>query len=309
MVMSKLVHAVSGNIEPDSINRTMIHEHIVFDLSKIRGDSVSILGWSETLFAIEEELKRLLEHGFNTIVEQTNMGMGRDPERLLRISNETNMNIIAGTGYYKEGFYPAEVAALSKEQLAEKLSNDILVGMEGTHIRAGFYGEIGSSLNEITPLERKVFECVCDSHKETGAPISTHCEMGTMVVDQMAIFDSNGIDPSKVSFGHQDLNPDLSSQKEVLKWGAYIQYDTTGKNNYRSDDDRVKGILTLLDAGYEDRIMLSCDITRSTYLKAFGGHGYVSIYEKFIPMLKNNGVTDEIIEKMLVCNPRQFLAY
>lgn len=303
------IRSVTGDIDASKIKGTMIHEHIVFDISKIRGDNVSVLGGMDTISAIEAELKKLKGYGINSIVEQTNMGMGRNPLLLNEISSNTGVFIIAGTGYYKEGFYPDEVFKMSEREIADKLTQEILNGIEGTEVKAGLYGEIGSSHREIKTIEEKVFNAVIISHKETGAPISTHCELGTMGTEQMKIFDREVIAPEKVSFGHQDLNTDSQSQLQLLKWGAYVQFDTIGKVNYRADEDRMNNLLRLLDKGYEDKIMLSCDITRKTYLKAFGGYGYTNLYENFITKLVKLNLGQSIIDKLLIENPKKFLAF
>ena len=48
----------------------------------------------------------------------------------------------------------------------------------------------------------------------------------------------------------------------MLKAGVYIQFDTIGKNHYRSETERLSDLLYLLDRGYVGQLMLSCDITK-----------------------------------------------
>ncbi|HHW02540.1 MAG TPA: phosphotriesterase-related protein [Thermoanaerobacterales bacterium] len=307
--MDKKIQTVTGEVKKDKIKGAMVHEHLAMDLSGVRGETTSILGNQETLPAISEELNTLKELGVNTIVELTNIGMGRNPGLLKELAEKNELYIVAGTGYYKEEYYPPEVVELSLEELAEKLTNEILSDMENTGIKAGVYGEIGSSYNVITPSEQKVFRAVARSHKVTGAPISTHCELGTMGLEQRKIFDEEDISPEKISFGHQDLNENIHEQLELLRWGAFIQFDTIGKVRYRTDEARIQNLLELLDKGFENNILLSCDITRKTYLKKFGGHGYVYLYESFLEKLQKQGVTCDIIKKMTVENPSRFLAF
>ncbi|MDI3477136.1 MAG: phosphotriesterase-related protein [Thermoanaerobacterium sp.] len=307
--LKKKIQTVTGEILCDKIKGTMVHEHIVMDLSHVRGENTSILGDQETLPGIVEELKILKELGVNTIVELTNIGMRRGPKLLKKLSEENEFYIIVGTGYYKEGYYPPEIDELSIEELEEKLTKEVLDGIENTCIKAGIYGEIGSSYNLMTAREEKVFRAVAKSHKVTGAPISTHCELGTMGLEQRKIFDKEGIPPEKVSFGHQDLNENIHEQIELLKWGAFIQFDTIGKTRYRSDEARMLNLLELIDRGFENQIMLSCDISRKTYLKKFGGHGYVYLYSSFLKGLKDQGVSDDIIEKLTIKNPCRFLSF
>jgi predicted metal-dependent phosphotriesterase family hydrolase len=302
------VHSVTGEIDPQHIKNTMIHEHLVFDLSDVRQeeDKDSTLLDSPEL---DQEIEKLKNSGSNTIVEVSNIGMGRDAQSLYEIAKKHDLVIVASTGFYKESVYPSFVFEKSVEELADIMIQDILEGMDQTAIKAGLIAEIGSSYKEITETERKVFHASIMAHKKTGAPISTHCEIGTMGKEQLAIFQENDVQMNRVSFGHQDLNEDIEEQLLLLQSGAYIQFDTIGKNSYRKDKDRLRNLIELLDQGYEDQIMLSCDITRKSHLKSYGGHGYNHLFEYFIPALKENGVSNITIDKLLIHNPRAFLAY
>lgn len=300
------LHTVTGELPVEKVQKTMIHEHLVLDLTGIRQDQDTILKNDK---ALEIEINRLQEHGCNTIVEVTNMGMGRDAQSLYEIAEKYELVIVASTGFYKDSYYPKYVYEHSARELANRMIDDIQVGMDGTSIKAGLIAEIGSSLNEITPAEHKVFEAAIIAHQATGAPISTHTEIGTMGKEQLAIFQQHGVSMKRVSFGHQDLNLNLAEQCLILDSGAFLQFDTVGKNRYRKDVDRADNLVKLLEKGYEDQLMLSCDITRQSHLVQNGGYGYHHLFTVFIPMLKELGVSESAIEKMLVKNPRKFLAY
>ena len=47
-----------------------------------------------------------VEHGGSTVVDPTNLGIGRDPAALQRISRRTGLNIVMGAGYYLEPSHP-----------------------------------------------------------------------------------------------------------------------------------------------------------------------------------------------------------
>ncbi|MEW9032123.1 MAG: phosphotriesterase-related protein, partial [Planifilum fimeticola] len=68
-------------------------------------------------------------------------------------------------------------------------------------------------------------------------------------------------------------------------------------------------LLYLLDRGYVGQLMLSCDITKKSYLKVNGGFGYEYLFTRFIPKLMENGVSKREIEAMMVENPRRFLSF
>jgi predicted metal-dependent phosphotriesterase family hydrolase len=302
------IQTVRGPIDPEAVQKTMIHEHLVFDLSGVRQekDRDSMLEDSPEM---DREIKEIIESGCNTVVEVSNIGMGRNAKSLRDIAQKHNLNIIASTGFYKESVYPQFVFEKTVEELADIMIREVMEGMDETTIKAGLIAEIGSSLHEITRTEEKVFEAAILAHKKTGAPISTHCEIGTMGKGQLEIFQKSNLEMNRISFGHQDLNEDLKEQIFLLQSGAFIQFDTIGKNSYRKDSDKVDNLIELLDRGYEDQIMLSCDITRKSHMMAYGGYGYNHLFENFIPALIEKGVTNEILDKMLVQNPRKFLSF
>lgn len=57
--------------------------------------------------------------------------------------------------------------------------DEIVVGIDGTELKAGIIAEIGSSEGVITPLEEGVYRRGA-AHIETGRPISTHTSFSTM---------------------------------------------------------------------------------------------------------------------------------
>ena len=68
-------------------------------------------------------------------------------------------------------------------------------------------------------------------------------------------------------------------------------------------------IVAVIEAGYEDHVLLSADFAREQELKANGGAGYSSVLAIFVPKLRYAGVPDHVISKILIDNPRRFLAF
>ena len=54
-----------------------------------------------------------------------------------------------------------------------------------------------------------------------------------------------------------------------------------------------------------DKVLLSQDIFLKMFLKSYGGYGYSHILENFIPRLKQKGVGELEINKMLIDNPKE----
>lgn len=302
----KKIRTVTGDLDPQQLGYTLIHEHVILNLSHIRQDPDAILEDAEYL---NRELSQLKQAGCGGIVEVTNHGMGRDVKSLQALSVRHQIPIIAATGYYKQSYYPESVTMLSEEQIYEQFVSEITDGIEDTGIRAGIIAEIGSSLHEITADEEKVFRAAIRAQKATGAPLSTHCELGTMGTAQWKLFAKYDADFSKIAIGHQDLNGDRNEYKELLQAGFYLQFDTIGKNSYRPDQERLLDLLYLLDQGFVHQLMLSCDITKQSYLKVNGGFGYEHLFTDFIPKLRKHGVSQREVDLLLQENPRRFLAF
>jgi phosphotriesterase-related protein len=104
--------------------------------------------------------------------------------------------------------------------------------------------------------------------------------------------------------------------KALGKRGVFLGFDTLVQDytTYKGfsvvpDADRVKMVLAVLDAGYEDQLLFSTDFSDPRQIKANWGAGLSTILLNFVPKLRYAGVKEETIRKILVDNPRRFLAF
>jgi len=283
---------------------TYMHEHITIDLSGIKKDLDCRL---DTMEETIEELKGLKTQGVSNIVDVTNRGMGRNVEFILKVKQETGINIITSTGYYKEPFLPSEVYELSEKEIAGIMIKEIVNGIDGTDIKAEVIGEVGTGQGAISPAEKKVFWAASAAHVETGKPITTHTTLGTLGLEQIEIFKSCGVDLNKVIIGHVDLSGDIEYILRLIDTGVYVGLDTIGKVNYMTEAKRLKILQEICRRGLFSRVVMSMDITRKSHLKSRGGLGYGYLLENFIPYVKKNGIEQKDIDIMLVANPRDIL--
>ncbi len=91
----------------------------------------------------------------------------------------------------------------------------------------------------------------------------------------------------------------------MIDLGAYVQFDTIGKNSYYPDEKRIAMLHALRDRGLLNRVMLSMDITRRSHLKANGGYGY-DFLTTFIPQLRQSGFSQADVDVMLREIPLNF---
>ncbi|HCB26341.1 MAG TPA: phosphotriesterase-related protein [Citrobacter freundii] len=287
----------------DPTGYTWVHEHLHIDLSGFKNNLDCRLDQYDLIC---QEMKDLRASGVSNIIEMTNRYMGRNPQFMLDLMRDTGINVVACTGYYQDAFFPEHVAARSVEQLAQEMVDEIVIGIDGTELKAGIIAEIGSSEGVITPLEEKVFIAAARAHIETGRPISTHTSFSTMGVEQLVLLQAHGVDLSRVTVGHCDLKDNLDNILRMIELGAYVQFDTIGKNNYYPDEKRIAMLHAIRDRGLLSHVMLSMDITRRSHLKANGGNGYDYLLTTFIPQLRQSGFSQADVDTMLRDNPSKF---
>lgn len=287
----------------DPTGYTWVHEHLHIDLSGFKNNLDCRLDQYDLIC---QEMKDLRALGVSNIIEMTNRYMGRNPQFMLDLMRDTGINVVACTGYYQDAFFPEHVAAHSVEQLAQEMVDEIVIGIDGTELKAGIIAEIGSSEGVITPLEEKVFIAAARAHIETGRPISTHTSFSTMGVEQLVLLQAHGVDLSRVTVGHCDLKDNLDNILRMIELGAYVQFDTIGKNNYYPDEKRIAMLHAIRDRGLLSHVMLSMDIPRRSHLKANGGNGYDYLLTTFIPQLRQSGFSQADVDMMLRDNPSKF---
>jgi phosphotriesterase-related protein len=296
------IQTVLGKLEPQELGVCACHEHLYVDLSRVKKNEDTCL---QDIELVTKDLESFAALGGKAIVEVTNEGMGRDAEQLAEISRKTGLQIIASTGCYKDPFIPDDKKKWNRDQFAEWMITEIKDGIGETGIKPGVIGEIGSSLNEFKPIETELFHGAIEAAKTTKVPLSTHTTLGTCALEQINLFQKEGLFLEKVIIGHQDLNTNDEIVLEVLNSGAFAAMDTIGKENYRADEDRIRSLLTFIEKGFEDQLLLSSDLTRKSHLKSLGGQGYDIVLRSFIPALKSHGVSGSIINKLLVANPQK----
>jgi phosphotriesterase-related protein len=316
------VQTVCGPIDVDRLGVVQVHEHLVhslFDSAAPRSDAQQ-QSWIERTVDLLGEFRSA---GGTTIVDLTNIGMGRHPLSLRIVSQRTGINIICPTGFYFGDRIPAWVHEKSVDELSDIFVRDLTEGIDGTGIRAGVMGELGTSRGEIWPVEANVLRAAVRAQRRTGAAIMTHASYGTMALEQLDILEREGADLERVAIGHCDVYMPTETVVEVARRGAWVVFDTIGKQQWedhggtvylRPDEDRLKVILDVIDAGFGQRAMLASDIVpppvdgpRAKRPPRYGTPGYGYLLAEFVPRLRAAGVSEELLTQMTVHNPAKVL--
>ena len=340
---------VLGTVDGKDLGITLPHEHVLMDGSALyvepaessdkgRGFQpvdMSLLSWlryhpfenRENLQLFDEDIqtKEILlfkAAGGKTIVDQGNNGLGRDWDALARISRLTGLNIIMGSGYYTANSLKPAVFSKSVDEMADEIVADITDGIGMTGIKSGLIGEIGTSW-PLHDFEKKSLLAAAKAQKATGAPLNVHPGRHPEgPITAARILADAGADMSRVAFSHIDGRVRTHEGRlELAKFGSYIEYDLFGYEGHfpgfpgtapidlPNDTTRIEELRRLIDAGFLNQLFISHDIVCKTKLVHYGGWGYSHISNYVVPMMLKHGVTRDIIDTIMVENPRRFYSF
>ncbi|MCW5977913.1 MAG: hypothetical protein KIT09_07535 [Bryobacteraceae bacterium] len=298
---------VRGPIPAEDAGYTLSHEHLLCDLWAFI-QSYDVILDDEALAVREVELYRAA--GGATIIDATNCGLGRNPRALRRISEATGVHVVMGSGWYRERVYPADVYERDANALADRIVNELTQGADGTGIRAGIIGEIGTERKHISPAQERVFRAAARAQRRTGACIMTHTtHFGELALEQIALLREEGVPAARIVISHLGDRHDTAGLVQIARKGVYLSVDNIGyaHNGYPGDDVRARNVCLLAAEGHLPQIVLSGDVCQKSHLTAYGGKGYAHVLRCFLPLLNSYGVDSSAIYEMTVANPARML--
>lgn len=126
--MSKKIRTVLGDINKEDLGFTYSHEHLWTNPPASQKDRDLELTDYE---ASVSELWRFQKAGGNALVDATTLDYGRDASKLVQMSKETGVNVVATSGFNKHIYFPKWVEALTIDEIKQKLIRDVTIGMDG----------------------------------------------------------------------------------------------------------------------------------------------------------------------------------
>jgi predicted metal-dependent phosphotriesterase family hydrolase len=297
------VMTVLGPVDAAELGTTLPHEHVFVDLVReYRGDGLL----NDPALAVAE-LQAYVGAGGRTVVDCTSVGLARDPRGLVAVARQTGLHIVMGCGYYRDPYLPPVLDRMSVDAVADSIVRDIEEGADGTGVRAGIIGEIGSDRGHLSALEERSFRAAARAHHRTGLTITTHAARWPVGLPQLDLLAEEGVDPRRVVVGHCDMVPDPSYHLEVARRGAFVEFDTVQGESGYDTRSRVTWIRNLADHGFLDRVLLSQDVCLRSNLRALGGCGYAYVPTTFAGLLRDDGFAESDVRTLLVDNPRRAL--
>jgi phosphotriesterase-related protein len=190
---------------------------------------------------------------------------------------------------------------------------DITQGIADTGIKAGVI-KCATDEPGVTSDVERVLRAAAQAHRATGVPITTHTHAATRRgLEQQKIFRDEGVDLSRVVIGHCGDTDDIDYLEEVMAAGSFIGMDRFGIDSILPTDKRVSVVAELCRRGHADQMVLSHDAM--CYIDWIPGEvppgempnwHYLHISRDVLPALRENGVTEDQIDQMLVHNPRRY---
>jgi phosphotriesterase-related protein len=312
------VETVRGPVDVDTLGRTLMHEHVFVLNEEVRANYPADWAEDDRVDDAIAKISALAGRDCQTIVDPTVLGLGRDIQRIRRVADGTDLNIIVATGLYTYNEVPLYFKYRTPgvdgvDPMTQLFIGDITTGIAGTGIKAAFL-KCAIDDQGMTPGVERVLRAVARAHAETGAPVTvhTHPHSGTGR-DALRVLREESVDLTKVVLGHSGDSTDLDYLSELADAGCLLGMDRFGLDIITPFEDRVETVAAMCSRGYAGSMVLSHDA--SCYIDWFPPEvvplfaptwHFEHMFDDVLPALMSRGVTDAQIETMLVDNPRRY---
>ncbi len=315
-----VINSVLGPLDTSELGFTLTHEHVWQSAAGVNGSYPEFFDRADVIERAVSLLTEAHNEGVQTIVDVTTLDLGRDIRLAEDVSRRTGVNVIAATGFWVD--IPRIFWEADPDEVAQLFIKEINQGIDGTGIKAGIIkvANNDSVQDGLSQAGKVVLKAAARALKQTGVPITTHTLATNRTGElQVGVFESEGVDLSRVCIGHSDGTTDVDYLLGLLKRGVWLGLDGyPGGPPPRGNPDweqRTALAKQLVDAGYGHRIMLSHDWC---VIKPWGSRdsqkerqqrnpdGYLFVTRHVLPRLEEMGLSSEMLNQLTVENPRQF---
>lgn len=314
-----VVRTPLGDVSPEALagGATLFHEHLSFDHGgpppepRTSGGPATCRSGNESVDPVADEPRMGAFDGVSCIVDSP---IGPRTERqianLTATASRSGAHVVIGGSCFLLRAGPEEIVSRPEEEIAARLVEQARRGRWGALV------EVGASFPEMRGEERRMLRAVSRAHRETGLPVfvqGPHESGPSCAVEQLGSFEAQGGDPAHLCLGRPSTTgrADRAAHREIVRRGAFIGFDAVGRRMsapFVPERERVDVVLSAIDAGLEDHVLLSSDFAAAPRLGANRGNGFSTVLARFVPKLRRRGVPDETLRKILVDNPRRWLA-
>jgi phosphotriesterase-related protein len=315
------VETVRGPVEAERLGRTLPHEHI-FILGQ---ETLANFNhrWGEAWWDEERgvagavaKLQRVRAAGIETLVDPTAVGLGRDIRRIQRVNEHVDLNIVVCTGVYAFMELPQFLRYRTLEALAELFVHELTEGIDDTGVKAAFIKCAVEEHGLVGDVPR-ILAAVAAAAIETGAPVMVHtngaAQSGLVALETLT---SEGVPTEKLVIAHVGDSNDLDYIRRLASSGAFLGWDRFNIEHFNPDAKRIETVCAALAQGSVDLDQLHFSHDGATFHDfmvgdpMFAGEeaDYLHLSNVILPQLRERGVSDADIDRIMVDNPRRWLA-
>ncbi|MFC3880548.1 phosphotriesterase [Algoriphagus namhaensis] len=305
-VPSRYFNAVTGTHDLDSLGLTLIHEHMLVDF--IGADSVSQDRYNreEVIAKVLPYLLEVKRFGVKSIFDCTPSFLGKDPELLRILSEQSGLMILTNTGLYGavDGKYLPDYAfSETAEQLAQRWISDFENGLESAGIKPGFIKISVNAENPLREVDGKLVRAAGLTFQKTGLRIVSHTGPWFAAAQEVAILQEMGIDPSAFVWVHAQNESDFENFKKAADLGIWISWDGIGWEL----DSYIDRLLFAKENDFLDHVLISHDAGWYKPGEENGGdfQPFTAIFTDLVPELDGRGFTKEDWKMLLIDNPKR----
>jgi phosphotriesterase-related protein len=315
------VETVRGPVEAERLGRTLPHEHVVILGQETLANFNHRWGepwWDEERGVADAvaKLRRLRDGGIETLIDPTAVGLGRDIRRIQRVNEQVDLNIVVCTGVYSFMELPQFLRYRSVEALAAIFVRELTEGIGDTGVKAAFIKCAVEEHGLVGDVPR-ILAAVAFAAAETGAPVMVHtnaaAQSGLIALESLT---AGGIPPEKLVIAHVGDSNDLDYIRRLAASGAYLGWDRFNIEHFNPDEERIGTVCAALAEGLVvvDQLHFSHDgATFHDFMvgdPAFAGEeaDYLHLSNVILPQLRGRGISDADLDRIMVDNPRRWVA-
>jgi phosphotriesterase-related protein len=315
------VETVRGPVEAERLGRTLPHEHIFILGQETLANFNHRWGeawWDEERGVADAvaKLQRVRAAGIETLVDPTAVGLGRDIRRIQRVNEQVDLNIVVCTGVYAFIELPQFLRYRTLEALAELFVHELTEGIDDTGVKAAFIKCAVEEHGLVGDVPR-ILAAVAAAAIETGAPVMVHtngaAQSGLVALETLT---SEGVPTEKLVIAHVGDSNDLDYIRRLASSGAFLGWDRFNIEHFNPDAKRIETVCAALAQGSVDLDQLHFSHDGATFHDfmvgdpMFAGEeaDYLHLSNVILPQLRERGVSDADIDRIMVDNPRRWLA-
>lgn len=306
-----MINSVLGKIDDKDLGITLMHEHITWDRNG--AESTNQYNIEEVLDTMIPYLLELKNSGCNTFVDATTFGSGRDIKILVECSKRTGLNILTNIGAWdgsnkEEKFVPSILKNKSIGEIVEIWTEEFINGVQGTNVKPAYIKIALGDTGVITEFQEKILRAAARTSIITKLPIQCHTIPANSAVQAVEIVQDEKLPLDKFIWVHADVEQNFDIIMKLVKKGIWLEFDYLGRCN--EFNWHIEAIKYLDKSNYLHRVLLSQDAGTFYFGEKNDKNSilpYDRIFKEFIPYCKENGITSEILHKLLVENPVKVL--